>query len=205
MSAGCTGRLVAVLTPKDNPRFRECFVRSHLQLSTRALASSSLEFDKATVRQSVTLKKCFSRPMNVDWSHRGASMSNELKAIVVVLKKLHAFKRYWGKKGEDSQKHHRAATSGRATAALSRDLDTLTKCNSRSPHTRPDDLCTAKAVCPCVCFEIVWNRTQLLIINQLWENIQTICQSLVCPHFSCAKWCFFVWFYGQIIVLILSE
>lgn len=42
------------------------FLRIHLQLSTKALASSSREFPKATVRQSVMLKKCFSRPMNVD-------------------------------------------------------------------------------------------------------------------------------------------
>lgn len=42
------------------------FLRIHLQLSTKALASSSREFDKATVRQSVMLKKCFSLPMNVD-------------------------------------------------------------------------------------------------------------------------------------------
>lgn len=56
----------------------------YLQLSTNALASSRREFGRSAVRQSVMLKKCLSRPMNVDWSHRGASMSNELKAIVVV-------------------------------------------------------------------------------------------------------------------------
>lgn len=56
----------------------------YLQLSTNTLASSRREFGTSAVRQSVMLKKCLSRPMNVDWSHRGASMSNELKAIVVV-------------------------------------------------------------------------------------------------------------------------
>lgn len=58
-------------------------LHSYLQLSTKALASSKRESGKSAVRQSVMLKKCFSRPMNVDWSHRGASMSNDFKAIVV--------------------------------------------------------------------------------------------------------------------------
>lgn len=57
---------------------------SHLQLSTKALASSNRESGRSAVRQSVMLKKCFSLPMNVDWSHRGASMSNELRAIASV-------------------------------------------------------------------------------------------------------------------------
>lgn len=57
---------------------------SYLQLSTKALASSNRESGRSAVRQSVMLKKCFSLPMNVDWSHRGASMSNELRAIVFV-------------------------------------------------------------------------------------------------------------------------
>lgn len=60
---------------------------SYLKLSTKALASSKCESGKSAVRQSVMLKKCFSRPINVDWSHRGASMSNELKAMVVVKKR----------------------------------------------------------------------------------------------------------------------
>lgn len=57
---------------------------SYLQLSTKALASSKRESGKSAVRQSVMLKKCLSLPIKVVWSHRGASMSNELKAIVVV-------------------------------------------------------------------------------------------------------------------------
>lgn len=39
---------------------------SHLQLSTKALASSNRESGRSAVRQSVMLKKCFSLPMNVD-------------------------------------------------------------------------------------------------------------------------------------------
>lgn len=61
---------------------------SHLQLSTKALASSRRESGKSAVRQSVMLKKCFSRPINVVWSHRGASMSNELEAMLVCKQKI---------------------------------------------------------------------------------------------------------------------
>lgn len=58
-------------------------VISYLQLSTKALASSSFESGKSAVLQSVILKKCFSLPMNVDWSHRWASMSKVLRAMSI--------------------------------------------------------------------------------------------------------------------------
>lgn len=61
------------------------YVFFYLQLSTNALASSRRESGNSAVVQSVMLKKCFSRPINVDWSHRGASISNELTAIAVLL------------------------------------------------------------------------------------------------------------------------
>lgn len=64
------------------------FIFSHLQLSTSALASSSRESGRTAVLQSVMLKKCFSRPIKVDWSHRGASMSKELRAILFVKVRL---------------------------------------------------------------------------------------------------------------------
>lgn len=44
----------------------EFIVFIHLQLSTKALASSSLESVTRTVRKSVMLKKYLRRPMNVD-------------------------------------------------------------------------------------------------------------------------------------------
>lgn len=66
MSAGHTVRRFSRFRQNHDSMFWEHFVRIHLQLSTKALASSSRAFDKATVRQSVMLKKCFSRPMNVD-------------------------------------------------------------------------------------------------------------------------------------------
>jgi len=56
----------------------------YLQLSTNALASSSRESGRTAVVKSVMLKKCFSRPMNVVWSHRGASISNERPAMMVL-------------------------------------------------------------------------------------------------------------------------
>lgn len=56
---------------------------SYLQLSTKALASSRRASGKSAVNGSVMLKKCFSLPTKVVWSHLGASMSKELKAMAV--------------------------------------------------------------------------------------------------------------------------
>jgi hypothetical protein len=56
----------------------------YLQLSTNALASSRRESGKSAVVKSVMLKKCFSRPVNVVRSHRGASISNEPPDMMVL-------------------------------------------------------------------------------------------------------------------------
>lgn len=65
----------------------------YLQLSTNAFAESSSCSDTSSVLGSVTLKKCFTRPIKVCWSQRGMSMLNVVTLAAILLQSRKGIRR----------------------------------------------------------------------------------------------------------------